>query len=95
MSHDPHSGHNKQSDINQSKTSLGSSFWLVVIIVVLFIAALNFVNVISNSEEKKEPQKAEAPAAAGKDEKNTPVANQIPNVDSGSHKMSSDSAVGK
>lgn len=96
MSHDSHSANDKQSEINKSKTSLGSSFWLVVILVVLFISALNFVNVMGNEEgEKKEPQKTEAPAAKGRDEKHTPTENQIPNVDSGGAKMSGDTAAGR
>ena len=96
MSHDSHSENDKQSEINKSKTSLGSSFWLVVILVILFISALNFVNVMSKETgEKKEPQKTEAPAAAGKDEKSTPSANQIPNIDSGGHKMSGDTSAGR
>jgi hypothetical protein len=47
MSHDTH-GHSKE---NQSIISFKNSFWLVVIIVGLFVAALNFVKAESGSEE--------------------------------------------
>ncbi len=47
MSHDTH-GHSKE---NQTIISFKNSFWLVVIIVGLFVAALNFIKAESGSEE--------------------------------------------
>ena len=92
MSNDTHQHDPKQSEITKSKVSFSSSFWFIVILIVLFVSALNFVNVMSNSkEEKAEPQKTEEPAASGKDEKVTPVENQVPNTN-GTNQMSSDTA---
>ena len=50
MSHDTHNGHSKE---NKTIISFKSSFWLVVIIVGLFVAALNFVKAESGGEEAK------------------------------------------
>ncbi len=47
MSHDTHHG---QTAENKAKISFGNSFWLVIILVGLFIAALNFVQAESGSE---------------------------------------------
>ena len=49
MSHDH--GHSKE---NKTIISFKNAFWLVIIIVLLFVAALNFVNAESGSEEGKE-----------------------------------------
>ncbi|MBA3827645.1 MAG: hypothetical protein H0X33_01795 [Taibaiella sp.] len=43
--HMPH-----QSQVNKSRTSFTASFWFVVILVGLFVCALNFVNVMSSDE---------------------------------------------
>ena len=53
MSHDTHQEHSKE---NKTIISFKSSFWLVVIIVGLFVAALNFIKAESGGEgeEKKE-----------------------------------------
>lgn len=47
MSHDTHHGHSTE---NKSIISFKNSFWLVAILVGLFIAALNFVQVESKPE---------------------------------------------
>ena len=47
----------------QSKVSMNSSFWLVVILVCLFIAALNFIEVMGHSEEGKEGERTESAEA--------------------------------
>lgn len=47
MSHDTHHGHGTE---NKAKISFGNSFWLVIILVGLFIAAINFVQVESAGE---------------------------------------------
>jgi uncharacterized iron-regulated membrane protein len=46
MSHDTHNAHSKE---NKAVISFGNAFWLVIIIVGLFIAALNFIQVESAS----------------------------------------------
>lgn len=50
MSHDTGHGHSKE---NKTIISFKNSFWLVVIIVGLFIAALNFIQAESGGEEPK------------------------------------------
>ena len=50
MSHDTGHGHSKE---NKTIISFKNSFWLVVIIVGLFIGALNFIQAESTSEEGK------------------------------------------
>jgi len=94
MSHDTHTGHDKETERRKSKTSLSSSFWFIVILVVLFVSALNFVNVMSNDDEgeKKETSKTEAPAAT-ENNKSTPVEKQTP-ADT-EHKTGSDSTAKK
>ena len=57
MAHETHNDAN--SERNKSIVSFKSSFWLVVILVGLFIAALNFVNVMGEHKEGHEA-KAEA-----------------------------------
>ncbi len=58
MSHDTH-GHSKE---NQTIISFKNSFWLVVIIVGLFVAALNFVKAESGSDEGEGKEKTEMKA---------------------------------
>jgi len=50
MSHDTHHEHSKE---NKSVISFKNSFWLVVILVGLFIAAVNFIQAESGGEEGK------------------------------------------
>jgi hypothetical protein len=47
MSHDTHNAHSKE---NKTIISFKNSFWLVIILVGLFIAAINFVQVESAHE---------------------------------------------
>ena len=42
----------------KSKTAFTSSFWFVLILVGLFIAALNFINVMGHSNEGHENKEA-------------------------------------
>ncbi len=50
-----HSTHHHDSDTSggelKSKTAFRSSFWFVLILVGLFIAALNFIEVMGHGEE--------------------------------------------
>jgi hypothetical protein len=50
MSHETSHGH--QSERAVSKVSFVSSFWLVVIIAGLFVAALNFIQAFSSGHEE-------------------------------------------
>lgn len=53
MSHEAHEEHHEgpQIDTTKSKPAFVASFWFVLLLVFLFIAALNFVNVMSQPEE--------------------------------------------
>jgi hypothetical protein len=42
--------HHQHNEANKSKTSFTASFWLVIILVGLFIAALNFIEVMSHDD---------------------------------------------
>ena len=55
MSHDTNHGQPKE---NKTIISFKNSFWLVVIIVGLFVAALNFIQAESGAEEGKGETKA-------------------------------------
>jgi len=57
MSNDTHQEHNKE---NKTIISFKSAFWLVVIIVGLFIAALNFIKAESGPGEEKGEGKEKA-----------------------------------
>ena len=50
MSHDTNQGHSTE---NKTIISFKNSFWLVIIIVGLFVAALNFVKAESGPGEEK------------------------------------------
>ncbi len=69
MSHETHN--NANSEIAKSKVAFVSSFWLIVILVGLFIAALNFIPAMAEKEGKGEKKEAteevhgEKPAAEG------------------------------
>lgn len=49
--HDTHNADTDHSGELKSKTAFRSSFWFVIILVGLFIAALNFVRVMGNDHE--------------------------------------------
>jgi len=51
MSHDTHHHSEHEGGEPKSKISFNSSFWVVVILVGLFIAGINFVNVESKGSE--------------------------------------------
>jgi len=51
MSHDTHHHSEHEGGAPKSKISFNSSFWVVVILVGLFIAGVNFVNVESKGPE--------------------------------------------
>ena len=46
MSHDTH----QHTEAKGPKTPLGSAFWFVLVLVFLFIGAVNFVNVMGKDE---------------------------------------------
>jgi hypothetical protein len=64
MSHDTHQEHSKE---NKSVISFKNSFWLVVILAGLFIAAINFVQAESHGEEGKAEGKEKTEMKEGKE----------------------------
>lgn len=75
MAHETHNG--VSADRAKSTVSFKSSFWLVVILVGLFIAALNFIKVMGGSHEGKEGEKTETfenKAEGAKESEGTPAA---------------------
>jgi len=56
MSHDTHNGHSTEK---KTVLSFRNSFWLIIILVGLFIAALNFVQAESAGEAGHEGAKTE------------------------------------
>ncbi len=52
MAHETHN--DTSTERSKSQVSFTSSFWLIVILVGLFIAALNFISVMGHGEEGKE-----------------------------------------
>ncbi|MEO6832202.1 MAG: hypothetical protein ABI378_07380 [Chitinophagaceae bacterium] len=52
--HDTHQGEAENADRKKSKSSFRSSFWFVIILVGLFIGALNFIKAMSHGEEGHE-----------------------------------------
>ncbi|MES2702073.1 MAG: hypothetical protein V4649_05510 [Bacteroidota bacterium] len=63
MSHDTHHSHSKE---NKTVISFKNSFWLVVIIVGLFVAALNFIQAQSGTEGAHGTHDARQDGAHGK-----------------------------
>ncbi len=59
MSHDTNHGHSTE---NKTIISFKNSFWLVIIIVGLFVAALNFVKAESGPDEEKGKEATEVKA---------------------------------
>ncbi len=57
MSHETNS--TGTTERSKSKVAFTSSFWLIVILVGLFIASLNFINVMGHGEEGKEKEATE------------------------------------
>lgn len=53
MAHETHHATSHSTE-KSSKSSMSASFWFVLILVGLFIAAVNFVNVMSNEHEEGE-----------------------------------------
>ena len=51
MAHDTTHGNAPQSNENKPKMALNSAFWFVLILALVFIAAVNFVDIMSHSEE--------------------------------------------
>lgn len=52
--HGTHHDAADNADRKKSKSSFSSSFWFVLILVGLFIASLNFIKVMSHSEDAHE-----------------------------------------
>ena len=58
MSHDTHQHHGHTQE-GKPKTAFSASFWLVIIIAGLFIAALNFIQAESSHEGNESEERAE------------------------------------
>jgi len=58
MAHETHHESSHGTEI-KSKTAMSASFWFVLILAGLFIAAVNFVNVESNATEEGHGTKTE------------------------------------
>jgi len=58
MAHETHHETSNGTE-KKSKTSMSASFWFVLILAGLFIAAVNFVNVVSHEPEEGEGAKTE------------------------------------
>lgn len=81
MSHNTHD----HSAENKTIMPFKSSFWLVIIIVGLFIAALNFIKVEGSDEGEakgEQTEKAENKAIAAPEEKSSEQAKSIQPVES-------------
>ena len=52
MSGHDNAHHEAHEKVPRSKTAFTASFWLVIILAGLFIAALNFINVMGHDEEE-------------------------------------------
>lgn len=59
MGHDTNHGNSKE---NKTIISFKNSFWLVIIIVGLFVAALNFIKAESGNDEEKGKETTEMKA---------------------------------
>ena len=75
MSHDTNHGTSKE---NKTIISFKNSFWLVIIIVGLFVAALNFVKAESGPGEEKEKEATEMKAGGEASEKTEQKAEEAP-----------------
>ncbi len=77
MSHETHTDANTET--TKTQISFSSSFWLVVILVGLFVAALNFIPAMSEKEGHGEKTEAtsekhgEQPAAEHKEMQEQPA----------------------
>lgn len=56
--HGTHHHDDENNNEIKSKTAFRSSFWFVLILVGLFIAALNFINIMGDSNEGHKPKEA-------------------------------------
>lgn len=70
MSHDTH----QHTEAKGPKTPLGSAFWFVLVLVLLFIGAVNFVNVMSHDEGEGHEATTHEAAATGHEEHATEAA---------------------
>jgi len=80
MGHDTNHGHSSE---NKTIISFKNSFWLVVVLVGLFVAALNFVQAESGAEEGKGEAKetTEIKATVAPEEKMEKKAEEAPKTE--------------
>lgn len=84
--------HTAHSGDQKSKTAFVSSFWFVIILVGLFIAAVNFVRIMSSNDEHGNKEATSSQTLKGESgigrEHETPGednSSTVPTVDSTSH----------
>ena len=68
--HGDHHDHGTPGEI-KSKTALNSSFWLIIIIAGLFIAAVNFIQVMGSGHEAAAEHGGDTHNASGSDHNGT------------------------
>jgi flagellar basal body-associated protein FliL len=83
-SHESHAGTQPDQEQKNALVSARSSFWLVTIIVLVFISALNFIGAMSREMNKEE---------GGKEA--TEVTNPAPREGTASQTMAGESGAGK
>ncbi|MBL7718627.1 MAG: hypothetical protein JNL72_07315 [Flavipsychrobacter sp.] len=67
--HEEHHHEGPQIDISKSKTAFSASFWFILLLAFLFIAAINFVSVMSHDDGGHDAAHSAAPAAGHGDAK--------------------------
>jgi hypothetical protein len=77
---DTHHENHGQDERTKSKTSFQSSFWFVIILVGLFIAAINFVNVMGKSGEGEKSEAAMEKGTPATEEQKTQARTDTANV---------------
>ncbi len=80
---DIHHENPRQADRGKSKTSFQSSFWFVIILVGLFIAAINFVHVMGKSEEGEKSEASKEVGTPATELQKDDVRNDTANVKHG------------
>ena len=74
MSHDTH----QSGTENKSKMAFNASFWFILILVFVFIAAVNFVNVMSKEGGEEPKTEAHEGGSKAEGEKKAESATEAP-----------------
>lgn len=65
MAHEAHHDNHANTDATNPTTSFRSAYWFAIVLVLLFVAAVNFVSVMSHDEEAGHGEHHTEAAAAG------------------------------